>query len=65
MEKNAPKDRSKENNEPLHDEELEKVSGGTASGIDWVASPNGFPERRRRPQPPGPLSGMIGEITGS
>lgn len=60
MDEQKPKDRSEAKNEPIRDEELENVSGG----VDWQADPNGFPARRRHPQPqPSPPSGMIGEIT--
>ena len=67
MEKKQPKEEPNEAaGEPLRDEELDNVSGGHASGIDWqVSGPNGFPPRRRRPPLFGPGSGMIGEITGS
>ena len=64
--KKQPEDRNEAGNQPVRDEELENVSGGVASGIDWgVSGPNGFPSRRPRPPLFGPGSGMIGEITGS
>ena len=61
MEKKQPKDRDEVDDEPLRDEELENVSGGNTG--DWQSNPNGFPDRRRRPQPPGAQSGMIGDLS--
>lgn len=68
MEKKQPKEeRNEAAGEPLRDEELDNVSGGHASEIDWgVSGPNGFPSRR--PRPPlldRVLGGITGWITGS
>ena len=63
--KKQPEDRNEAGNQPVRDEELENVSGGVVSEIDWQASgPNGF---KKNPPAPlfGPGSGMIGENTGS
>lgn len=61
MEKTQPEDRNEVDNEPVGDDELEDVSGG----VDWRTDPGGFPASRRGPQTPDPLSGTIGELTGS
>lgn len=58
MEKTKPEDRNEVDDEPVGDDELEGVSGGTVGWrIDTVGVPAG------RPQPHNPPSGMIGELT--
>lgn len=60
MDKDAPKDRSDVDNEPIRDEELENVSGGTTA--DWQDMRH-TPQRRRQPVPNTPLGGMIGDLS--
>lgn len=58
MEKTKPEDRNEVDDEPVGDDELEGVSGGTV-GWDTVSVPRGrWPQR-----PQDPLAGMVGELT--
>ena len=55
----ARKDRSEVDNEPIRDEELENVSGGTSA--DWQDMRH-TPQRHRQPVPD-TLGGMIGDLS--